>query len=1416
MRTSTSARTPGTLRAALLAVGVLPLAAAAALTDIADAPLSTSSTTAVKPNLLYVLDDSGSMGADSLPDHAGSPWTAYRSAAFNGLAYNPAVTYRPAVNADGTSRGAQGSPWTAVVNDSYATPVTTVNLAGGASANHTEQIFCNRSTAPRVCKRQGIDNLFGGTAFALDAPPGPTFTGVTFSRIGITITGQTGAAHGFSVGDTITVTGAGGCSAGVAVVTSTPTATRFTYDFGSTFTPACATGSVRRAVTGFPENDTSKYSPSFTTTGAPNGTAGGVVNSALGVVTVTHTNHRFVVGDYITVTGGGAACNASAVQVTAATADTFTYSVATSANCSGTYTITRNLYNSITTQNTTPYYFEIVPVEHCRDDTLIECVAATSPSGDYVFPAPVRFCNTAAQAVSAPPVSTTITGDTFPAPRACQGLRADNSNGGSITYTNARFGLFRRVNILPATSTYAGSVRANRKDCASKPTCTYAEEMTNYGNWFTYYRTRMQMMKTVSGLAFVGLPDSLRVGFTTINPGSPVTAAKYLAISDFNATQKSAFFTLFYSQTTPGGTPLAAALSRAGRHFAGKTDGINNGMTGDPVQYACQRNYTLLTTDGFSGDSGGTRIDGTANVGNQDNSETATAPGDVNSTAGAIATRASGRFDGNCGTNCSGTLGDIALYYWANDLRTTIDNRVPTTAKDPSYWQNMTTFTLGMANGLMRWRQDYDTASEGDFANIKAGAVGKCLWTTGTCNWPIPFGAGAGQYAKLDDLWHAAVNGRGKFYQALDPKALADGLDSALLEIQAVQASESASTTSSAIIVPGSNVIYSAGYTTGTWVGKLEALTVNTSTGVVDSTPVWSSAPTLDGTVSASSDTRTIYTFDNTVAGKLKPFSFASLSAAEKNVFRNACLPTSNLTQCPTLDSSDLAVANDGEALVNFLRGHRGREGTLFRTRANVQGDAVNAEPVYVKAPLMSYTDAVTPTYADFAATQASRAPVVYLGSNDGMLHAFNAAVPGTGAELWAYVPRMLWSRLPRLADTQYRSKHRFYVDGTPTVADVYMGGAWRTVLVGGLNAGGRGYYALDITNPTSPTALWEFCHDSSVCAVSDADLGLSFGNPVVTKRASDGKWVVLVTSGHNNVSPGDGKGYLYVLDLATGTVLSKTSTGVGSTTTPSGLAKIAAWNDDPAQDNTTQWVYGGDLQGNVWRFSLATVTPTVLKLAELKSATGVSQPITTRPELTSIKGSRMLFFGTGAYLGASDLAVTATQSVYAFKDTIDPGAATGFGDIRSSGVLVQQTVSSVDANTRTISANAVNLNTKTGWYFDLPTAGERVDVDPQLALGTLIIAGNVPQSTVCTVGGQSWLYFINYLTGSYVLTSPGNTAATRNASALVSGFNVVRLGSAGPLKAIVKYTQGQETVTPPVGPNALFGRRMGWRELTR
>ncbi|MBL0166954.1 MAG: hypothetical protein IPP85_07315 [Propionivibrio sp.] len=623
--------------------------------------------------------------------------------------------------------------------------------------------------------------------------------------------------------------------------------------------------------------------------------------------------------------------------------------------------------------------------------------------------------------------------------------------------------------------------------------------------------------------------------------------------------------------------------------------------------------------------------------------------------------------------------------------------------------------------------------------------------------------------------------------------------------------------------------------------------TLNPFTGAVPATSDWAVQGKLDAKTPAS---RNIWTFDSSVAvTKLKAFTSANFAANANFLTPHISTSPTGLTQflCASIDTCLPATVQDnanalgatGANLVEFLRGVRTNEGAIddnskfYRQRQHVLGDLVNAQAVYVNQPLYNYADA---GYSAFVAAQATRQAVVYAGANDGMLHAFaakgsaatealveasaaasaayslnpttanqtaaeNAALAAAtavgadtiiGQELWAYIPTMVIPNLYKLADKNYKNKHRYYVDATPVVGDICVSdcgnaalAVWKTILVGGLARGGRGYYALDITDPTptptTPKALWEFTND---------DLGFSYGNPQIVKL-SNGTWVVLVTSGYNNIpnddaATGDGKGRLFVINAATGALIRAISTGVGDTTSPSGLAKITAQVVNPSSDNTVEAVYGGDLLGNLWRFDIndtigaagdANAGYDAQLLAILKDGAGIRQPITTKPEVGLIPkvNVKVVYVGTGRFLAADDASDTSQQSFYAIKDVRaanttpataiydNPGAPrTG---VRSTAGFIRQVQTEIDCpagtaknicdpdlvpkpKVRTSTTNPVDFTVDSGWFFDLNTTSERANTDPALALGLLAFNTNVPSLAACDVGGTSYQVFVDYLTG--------------------------------------------------------------------
>ena len=389
----------------------------------------------------------------------------------------------------------------------------------------------------------------------------------------------------------------------------------------------------------------------------------------------------------------------------------------------------------------------------------------------------------------------------------------------------------------------------------------------------------------------------------------------------------------------------------------------------------------------------------------------------------------------------------------------------------------------------------------------------------------------SGRPEAIDELWHATINGRGQMLLASSPEEARDAILTVVANVVSKGGAAAAVAVSNPNPVPGDNFAYASSYNSGAWSGDINSFALDLTTGQPSTVPLWNPSPQH---LLAARDftTRLIATYTGAAGAA---FQWASLSATQKT-----------------------ALNNDTQVL-SFLRGDRSLEGTKFRGRGPrppypnnvvpdnvaVLGDIVNGEPIYVAAPRFGYVDN---GYATFKSANSARTKMVYQGANDGMLHAFNAS---NGAEAWAYIPNAMYPTLLNLS-SKNAFTHKFYVDGTPVSGDVDFsntGGStstpnWRTILVGSYAKGGRGYYALDVTNPTVPDettlaakVLWEFPNNSTTDA-DNANIGNSFGRAIIVKTRAAG-WVVVVPSGYNNnttvgTSTGDGKGHLFVLNAAT------------------------------------------------------------------------------------------------------------------------------------------------------------------------------------------------------------------------------------------------------------------------------------------
>jgi len=632
--------------------------------------------------------------------------------------------------------------------------------------------------------------------------------------------------------------------------------------------------------------------------------------------------------------------------------------------------------------------------------------------------------------------------------------------------------------------------------------------------------------------------------------------------------------------------------------------------------------------------------------------------------------------------------------------------------------------------------------------------------------------ANPGSIAALNQF--ANLGGTNTAYLAADAGALASAFQSIAVDIESKTAAASAVSLNTGSWGTSTN-LYQARFNSGDWSGQLIAYVVNQDGSL--GAQIWDAGQVING--QNWNTGRTVLSYKPSAALGSRGIAFrwpasypGSPSSTEMDAAQAALL------------NADMAGNPDGfgSQRVQWIRGNSANEGgtcgsctPLFRSRPTSKlGDIVHSAPSYVAAPAFGYPDSMaSSSYSAFAAANANRAATIYVGANDGMLHAFDAT---TGSEILAYVPTSVYRNLSALttqslsANAGDPTPHHYYVDGSPTVGDVFYAGAWHSLLVGGLAAGGQGVYALDVTKPSlfressaSSIVRWEFT-DSN-----DADIGYVFGQPLIVKT-NNGRWSVIFGNGYNN-SEADGQGsttghaVLFVLDAETGALQAKIDTLTGSPSTPNGISGAIAV--DTNGDGTADAIYAGDLLGNLWKFDFSSSNAGAWTVAFGGSPlfyTG-GQPITTRPDVTKfVQGGYLVTFGTGRYIDASDNSTTALQTFYGIRDN---------GSIVSGrSSLVQQriagTASGADGNIYRVSTHAVGpatldaavsgdntisktdyYATKQGWYLNMPTTGERVVTDPAIRSGRVVFNSLIPNTDPCGYGGSGWVMEVDVMTGN-------------------------------------------------------------------
>ncbi|MEO8302567.1 MAG: PilC/PilY family type IV pilus protein [Betaproteobacteria bacterium] len=929
---------------------------------------------------------------------------------------------------------------------------------------------------------------------------------------------------------------------------------------------------------------------------------------------------------------------------------------------------------------------------------------------------------------------------------------------------------------------------------------TYAQEMTNFAIWYAFYRTRIQSMKAAAGIAFSALDQNSRVGFHTLHEN----ATLFTNIKDFTSANKLTWLTNAYKVNPNGGTDLPNAMWRIGELFSGNLAATTlPGATDplDPITGKCQPNFHLLSTDGYWNGSFSY-----TSRGNNDKTVPALAnlPGATGFTPGSLFPDPYREGP----TTTSDNLADLAMYYWIRDIRPTIADKV----KDSlAPWQHVNLYSLAIgARGTIAYPN------------------GISAITAGTVDWPVATGSGSGGPPEIDDLWHAAVNGHGKYFNASNAQQLAESIVSALADFT------DQSGTGTAVGLGGSQLSvtnqygYKTSYEAGIW-GDVKKYAINITTGVLPvdangnplAAPIWSAATKLDtqaavvGAVNGWDTQRRIVTINDATSTAV-PFRLANLSAAQQSSLSVGW--SAVVTPPPT-----------SQMVLNFLRGDKTNEGInsgSFRTRSHLLGDIVYSGAVPVAAPNAPYLDtgvtgSPNPGYNAFKSAKASRTPAVYVGSNDGMLHAFDDSVTNGGTETWAFIPAAMFSGgdpndTAHTSDPAYQIgalayrrggiplfNHKFYVNATPRVWDVdfaftnttvqpQTGNDWRTVLVGGLGAGGRSVYALDVTTPvaapppvvstdTETTAatkvLWEY---------TEANLGYVYDAPTLVKTKAYG-WVVLVASGYNN--PG-GKGFLYVLNpkapTKAGQLLKKIALpgDTGTDASPTDLNTIRSFNS--RQNPYVLQAYGGDIKGNVWRFDLSDANATnwkAEKIATLKDGTGKAQPITSgvRVEIDQNNNvDRYLFVGTGKLLDQQDLLDTSViNSFYVIKD--------GTYTTPEAAPAIPYSRSNLTAVTGTSVAGLGGAAIGRGWYQDGVDGADKINSDVYADVNVAVFGFSKPSTDPCLAVLSSTLFARDLTSGNSVLLSGSTVVAS---VAITGGIAGVTLVQADP---------GASTATPPV-----------------
>lgn len=765
---------------------------------------------------------------------------------------------------------------------------------------------------------------------------------------------------------------------------------------------------------------------------------------------------------------------------------------------------------------------------------------------------------------------------------------------------------------------------------------------------------------------------------------------------------------------------------------------------GDPIQYACQKNVILGIGD--------TNTHRDKNLpGNSNTSEEPAVPSEVSADTTvnvATATQKVAALEGITintpftGRNNSAYMAGLAYDAHTKDLRADVSGKQTVS----TYWVDV--------------RENESLA----------GKASNQYWLAakyGGFKVPEDFGDPYARSSALPEEWWRTTTDTlttgdprpDNFYVASDAAKMIESLELAFAQIANEVQSTTASLATNSTRLNTDTAVFQSLLDSRRWSGDLLAKRIGAN-GVVAVEAAWSAAAALDGLSNVAS--RKIFSntplAEDSANGPLRSTSGIDFTWSD--------LGTAQRTLLTKTGETDTAMA---ESRLAFLRGDRSLEISdanrtqPFRQRNSRLGDIVNSDPQFIHKQDFGYSrlgwnnGAVGVAYSAFRASSAyqNRTPMVVVGANDGMLHGFDARISEVsatngGKELFAYVPSNVFGNLINLTDPAYA--HRYYVDGTPRVSDVWLGSGtgWRTMVVGSTGAGGKSVFALDVTDPgnmSSDSVMWEFSHPR---------MGYTIGQPALVALPNN-RFGVIVSSGYHDSVQADGK--VWILDATDGSVIKEftlaTSGGLGSPLV-----------SDTDANQIADRLYVADTLGNLWRLDLSgsnTATwgiPGSLNANPLfiaKDDSGARQAITA--PLSSAfndKQQHMVFFGTGSFYRTGDNEIAEDPAIDSFYGIIDNGLLIdGRDGLREQRILLEATLGSGDKG-RAITQNAIQAGDK-GWYLDLAwetgedatgAQGERVIAKATLRNDRVIFTTMTPSADPCAFGGTSWIMAVNLSSG--------------------------------------------------------------------